>query len=232
MSTSSENSKSVPVSRREQRSSAQAFIDNLKGMAHPNSRRIFIQGSRSDIRVGLREIVLADTFVGGSKEDPQFEPNDPVPVYDTSGAYGDESAEIDVRRGLPRLREAWVLERGDTEALDDLSSAFTQERLADEGLDHLRFDNLPKPLRARPGRRVTQLHYARQGVVTPEMEFIAIRENMVARGCAPSCCCASIRARVSVPACHRTSPPNSCAMRWPPAAPSSPATSTTRKPSP
>ncbi|MCK2085618.1 phosphomethylpyrimidine synthase ThiC [Aeromonas sp. 3925] len=178
MSTSSENSKSVPASRREQRSSAQAFIDNLKGMAHPNSRRIFIQGSRPDIRVGLREIVLADTLVGGSKEDPQFEPNDPVPVYDTSGAYGDERAEIDVRRGLPRLREAWVLERGDTEALDDLSSAFTQERLADEGLDHLRFDNLPKPLRARPGRRVTQLHYARQGMVTPEMEFIAIRENM------------------------------------------------------
>ncbi|WP_429148026.1 phosphomethylpyrimidine synthase ThiC [Aeromonas rivipollensis] len=178
MSTSSENSKSVPASRREQRSSAQAFIDNLKGMAHPNSRRIFIQGSRPDIRVGLREIVLADTLVGGSKEDPQFEPNDPVPVYDTSGAYGDESAEIDVRRGLPRLRENWVLERGDTEALEGLSSAFTQERLADEGLDHLRFDNLPKPLRAKPGRRVTQLHYARQGMVTPEMEFIAIRENM------------------------------------------------------
>ncbi|MCE9944240.1 phosphomethylpyrimidine synthase ThiC [Aeromonas rivipollensis] len=147
-------------------------------MAHPNSRRIFIQGSRPDIRVGLREIVLADTLVGGSKEDPQFEPNDPVPVYDTSGAYGDESAEIDVRRGLPRLRENWVLERGDTEALEGLSSAFTQERLADEGLDHLRFDNLPKPLRAKPGRRVTQLHYARQGMVTPEMESIAIRENM------------------------------------------------------
>ena len=178
MSTSSENSKSVPASRREQRSSAQAFIDNLKGMAHPNSRRIFIQGSRPDIRVGLREIVLADTFVGGSKEAPQFEPNDPVPVYDTSGAYGDERAEIDVRRGLPRLREAWVLERGDTEPLPGLSSTFTQERLADEGLDHLRFDNLPKPLRAKPGRRVTQLHYARQGMVTPEMEFIAIRENM------------------------------------------------------
>lgn len=178
MSTSSENSKSVPASRRELRSSAQAFIDNLKGMAHPNSRRIFIQGSRPDIRVPLREIQLADTLVGGSKEAPQFEANEPVPVYDTSGAYGDERAEIDVRRGLPRLREAWVLERGDTEPLPGLSSTFTQERLADEGLDHLRFEHLPKPLRARPGRRVTQLHYARQGMVTPEMEFIAIRENM------------------------------------------------------
>ncbi|UNP90678.1 phosphomethylpyrimidine synthase ThiC [Aeromonas encheleia] len=147
-------------------------------MAHPNSRRIFIEGSRPDIRVGLREITLADTFVGGSEQDPKFEANEPVPVYDTSGAYGDEQAEIDVRRGLPRLREAWVLERGDTESLDDLSSAFTQERLADEGLDHLRFEQLPKPRRAKAGKWVTQLHYARQGIITPEMEFIAIRENM------------------------------------------------------
>lgn len=165
-------------SRREQRSSAQTFIDNLKGMAHPNSRRIFIQGSRPDIRVPLREIQLADTFVGGTKEAPQFEPNEPVPVYDTSGPYGEEAAPIDVRRGLPRLREAWVLERADTDALDGLSSTFTQERLADEGLDHLRFEHLPSARRAKPGRRVTQLHYARAGIVTPEMEFIAIRENM------------------------------------------------------
>ncbi|UTI04719.1 phosphomethylpyrimidine synthase ThiC [Aeromonas caviae] len=147
-------------------------------MAHPNSRRIFIEGSRADIRVPLREIQLADTFVGGTKEAPQFEPNEPVPVYDTSGPYGEEAAPIDVRRGLPRLREAWVLERADTDALDGLSSTFTQERLADEGLDHLRFEHLPSARRAKPGRRVTQLHYARQGIVTPEMEFIALRENM------------------------------------------------------
>lgn len=165
-------------SRREQRSSAQTFIDNLKGMAHPNSRRIFIQGSRPDIRVPLREIQLADTFVGGTKEAPQFEPNEPVPVYDTSGPYGEDAAPIDVRRGLPRLRENWVLERADTEALEGLSSTFTQERLADEGLDHLRFEHLPSARRAKPGRRVTQLHYARAGIVTPEMEFIALRENM------------------------------------------------------
>ncbi|WP_319799367.1 phosphomethylpyrimidine synthase ThiC [Aeromonas hydrophila] len=165
-------------SRREQRSSAQAFIDSLKGMAHPNSHRIFIEGSRADIRVPLREIQLADTFVGGTKEDPRFEPNEPVPVYDTSGRYGEEGVAIDVRRGLPRLRENWVLERDDTDALPGLSSTFTQERLADEGLDHLRFEHLPKPRRAKPGRRVTQLHYARAGIVTPEMEFIAIRENM------------------------------------------------------
>lgn len=165
-------------SRREQRSSAQTFIDNLKGMAHPNSRRIFIEGSRPDIRVPLREIQLADTFVGGTKEAPQFEPNEPVPVYDTSGLYGEEAAPIDVRRGLPRLREEWVLERADTEALEGLSSTFTQERLADEGLDHLRFEHLPSARRAKPGRRVTQLHYARAGIVTPEMEFIALRENM------------------------------------------------------
>ncbi|MGY3877092.1 phosphomethylpyrimidine synthase ThiC [Aeromonas enteropelogenes] len=176
MSTSvSDTTKS---SRREQRSSAQTFIDNLKGMAHPNSRRIFIEGSRPDIRVPLREIQLADTFVGGTKEDPRFEPNEPVPVYDTSGLYGEEAAPIDVRRGLPRLRENWVLERADTEALEGLSSVFTQERLADEGLDHLRFEHLPSARRAKPGRRVTQLHYARAGIVTPEMEFIALRENM------------------------------------------------------
>ncbi|MCR3984098.1 phosphomethylpyrimidine synthase ThiC [Aeromonas caviae] len=147
-------------------------------MAHPNSRRIFIQGSRPDIRVPLREIQLADTFVGGTMDAPQFEPNEPVPVYDTSGPYGEEAAPIDVRRGLPRLRENWVLERDDTDALDGLSSTFTQERLADEGLDHLRFEHLPSARRAKPGRRVTQLHYARQGIVTPEMEFIALRENM------------------------------------------------------
>ncbi|MFQ1750775.1 phosphomethylpyrimidine synthase ThiC [Aeromonas veronii] len=176
MSTSvSDTAKS---SRREQRSSAQAFIDSLKGMAHPNSRRIFIEGSRADIRVPLREIQLADTFVGGTKEDPKFEPNEPLPVYDTSGRYGEEGVAIDVRRGLPRLRENWVLERDDTDELPGLSSTFTQERLADEGLDHLRFEHLPKPRRAKPGRRVTQLHYARAGIVTPEMEFIAIRENM------------------------------------------------------
>ncbi|TNJ14198.1 phosphomethylpyrimidine synthase ThiC [Aeromonas sobria] len=180
MSTSvSDTAKS---SRREQRSSAQAFIDSLKGMAHPNSRRIFIEGSRPDIRVPLREIQLADTFVGGTKDEPKFEPNEPVPVYDTSGCYGEEGVAIDVRRGLPRLRENWVLERDDTDELPGLSSTFTQERLADEGLDHLRFDHLNslqhKPRCAKPGRRVTQLHYARAGIVTPEMEFIAIRENM------------------------------------------------------
>ncbi|ENO3979364.1 phosphomethylpyrimidine synthase ThiC [Aeromonas veronii] len=147
-------------------------------MAHPNSRRIFIEGSRADIRVPLREIQLADTLVGGTKEDPKFEPNEPIPVYDTSGRYGEEGVAIDVRRGLPRLRENWVLERDDTDELPGLSSTFTQERLADEGLDHLRFEHLPKPRRAKPGRRVTQLHYARAGIVTPEMEFIAIRENM------------------------------------------------------
>ncbi|MBO0504491.1 phosphomethylpyrimidine synthase ThiC [Aeromonas veronii] len=147
-------------------------------MAHPNSRRIFIEGSRADIRVPLREIQLADTFVGGTKEDPKFEPNEPIPVYDTSGRYGEEGVAIDVRLGLPRLRENWVLERNDTDELPGLSSTFTQERLADEGLDHLRFEHLPKPRCAKPGRRVTQLHYARAGIVTPEMEFIAIRENM------------------------------------------------------
>ncbi|MCT7654471.1 hypothetical protein MBH78_05980 [Oceanimonas sp. NS1] len=97
----------------------------------------------------MREIALADSFKGGSEENPIFEPNAPVPVYDTSGAYGDPESEIDVRRGLPQLRHQWILERNDTEELENATSHFTQQRMADDGLDHLRFEHLPKP--ARPG---------------------------------------------------------------------------------
>ncbi|MGE9553441.1 phosphomethylpyrimidine synthase ThiC [Erwinia amylovora] len=164
--------------RREQRAEAQEFIDSLKGTAFPNSERIWLTGSRADIRVPMREIQLSPTMVGGSKDNPQFEDNEPVPVYDTAGPYGDPEAKIDVHAGLARLRNAWIIERGDTQPIGQLSSVYTQQRLADEGLDHLRFDNLPHPRRALAGRCVTQMHYARLGVVTPEMEFIALRENM------------------------------------------------------
>nr|MBA2814251.1 phosphomethylpyrimidine synthase ThiC [Candidatus Pantoea persica] len=165
--------------RREQRAQAQAFIDSLQGgVAFPHSKRIWIRGSRDDIRVPMREIQLSPTLVGGSKENPRFEENEAVPVYDTAGAYGDPDAVIDVRRGLAPLRAGWIAARNDSETLTQISSHYTQQRLADEGLDHLRFDPLPLPRRARAGRRVTQLHYARQGIITPEMEFIALRENM------------------------------------------------------
>lgn len=165
-------------SRRVQRAQAQDFINSLQGTAFPSSQRIWISGSRADIRVPMREIQLSPTHTGGTKAEPQYEINEPVPVYDTAGAYGDPQATIDVHQGLAKLRTAWIDERDDSEPVMQRSSAYTQQRLADEGLDHLRFESLPSPRRAKPGRCVTQLHYARQGIVTPEMEFIAIRENM------------------------------------------------------
>ena len=164
--------------RREQRAEAQQFIAALQGTAFPNSRRIYLTGSRADLRVPMREIQLSPTLTGGGKDNPQFEENEPVPVYDTAGPYGDPDAAIDVRAGIARLRESWIAERADTQPIEQLSSVYTQQRLVDEGLDHLRFENLPRPRRAQAGRRVTQLHYARQGIITPEMEFIALRENM------------------------------------------------------
>jgi len=126
--------------RREQRAAAQRFINTLEGTTFPNSTRIYLQGSRDDIRVPMREIQLSPTLIGGSKADPQFEANEAIPVYDTSGPYGDPAVAIDVEKGIARIRSAWIA--------------------------------------ARAGKCVTQLHYARQGIVTPEMEFIALRENM------------------------------------------------------
>ncbi|APR31042.1 phosphomethylpyrimidine synthase ThiC [Citrobacter freundii] len=165
-------------SRREQRAQAQHFIDTLEGTAFPNSKRIYITGSQPDIRIPMREIQLSPTLIGGSKDNPQFEENEAVPVYDTSGPYGDPEVAINVQLGLAKLRQPWIVARNDSEELDVRSSAYTKERLADDGLDELRFTGLLTPKRAKAGKRVTQLHYARQGIVTPEMEFIAIRENM------------------------------------------------------
>ena len=164
--------------RREQRAQAQHFIDTLEGTAFPNSKRIYIEGSQPDIRIPMREIQLSPTLIGGSKDNPQFEENEAVPVYDTSGPYGDPDITINVQQGLAKLRQPWIAARNDSEELDHRSSAYTRERLADDGLDELRFSGLLTPKRAKAGRRVTQLHYARQGTVTPEMEFIAVRENM------------------------------------------------------
>ncbi len=154
-----------------------AQVDQQSVQPFPGSRKVYIEGSRPDIRVPMREITLADTPTsfanhgGGEK-------NEPVMVYDTSGPYTDPDVSIDVRKGLAPLREAWVLERDDTELLDGLSSEFGRQRESDSALDSLRFNLQRQPRRAKPGRNVTQLHYARQGIITPEMEFIAIRENM------------------------------------------------------
>lgn len=164
--------------RRQRRAQAQAFIDNLQAQAYPSSQRIYLQGSRADIRVPLREISLSPTLIGGTPEQPQWRDNEAIAVYDTSGAYGDPQAEIDLRRGLPAIRSAWIAERNDSEILPGRSSDYTRRRQADRDLETLRFEQRSSARRARPGHRVTQLYYARQGIITPEMEFIALRENM------------------------------------------------------
>ncbi|WCP67095.1 phosphomethylpyrimidine synthase ThiC [Vibrio tubiashii] len=165
-------------SRKQARLEAKQFIDTLSVQPYPNSCKVYVEGSRPDIRVPMREISLSDSLIGGTKEAPIFEPNEPVRVYDTSGVYTDPEHTIDLYSGLPKLREGWIEERADTELLDDVSSVYTKERLEDETLDELRYGNLPRIRRAKDGQCVTQLHYARKGIVTPEMEYIALRENM------------------------------------------------------
>ncbi|MCE0559114.1 phosphomethylpyrimidine synthase ThiC [Motilimonas sp. E26] len=168
----------MAISRREARKAAQEYIQNLGNESFPNSEKIFIEGTLPGVKVAMRQIHQADTFIGGTEENPQFESNEPIPVYDASGPYTDPNVDIDVHQGLPKLRQQWILDRNDTEELEGLTSQFSQQRMADEGLDHIRFEHLPKPLRAKAGKNVTQMHYARQGIITPEMEYIAIRENM------------------------------------------------------
>ncbi|MCG6228075.1 phosphomethylpyrimidine synthase ThiC [Vibrio furnissii] len=165
-------------SRKQARLEAKQFIETLSVQPYPNSKKTYLTGSRDDIRVPMREISLADSLIGGTKDAPVYEPNEAVCVYDTSGVYTDPDYTIDLYQGLPKLREQWVMEREDTEVLEGMSSAYARERLADQTLDELRYGNLPVIRRAKAGRRVTQLHYARQGVITPEMEYIALRENM------------------------------------------------------
>ncbi|MEG0820627.1 MAG: phosphomethylpyrimidine synthase ThiC [Burkholderiaceae bacterium] len=150
-----------------------AQVDQAAIAPLPNSRKIYVEGSRPDIRVPMREVAQADTptSFGG-------EANPPIFVYDTAGAYSDPAVAIDIRSGLAPLRAAWIAERGDTEQLVGPSSAFGQERLADAELAALRFNLQRQPRRAKPGANVSQMHYARRGIVTPEMEFVAIRENL------------------------------------------------------
>ncbi|QMT34253.1 phosphomethylpyrimidine synthase ThiC [Conchiformibius steedae DSM 2580] len=141
--------------------------------AYPNSNKIYLQGSRADIRVPLREIAQDDTVTDTGRE-----ANPPIPVYDTSGAYGDPSARIDLKQGLPHIRSAWLDERGDTEILDGLSSEYGLQRAHDPKTAHLRFNQITRPRRAKAGKNVSQMHYARQGIITPEMEFVALRERL------------------------------------------------------
>ena len=166
------------ISRRERRDQAAEFLKNVADQSFPNSKKVYVQGEIHDIRVGMREISLSDTLISGQKESAVYEKNQPLCVYDTSGFYTDDTIEIDVHKGIPRLRDNWIEARGDVEFLSGKSSNYSQQRLADEGLDHIRFEHLPKVRKAKAGKNVTQMHYARQGIITPEMEYIAIRENL------------------------------------------------------
>ena len=166
------------LSRRERRQQAEAFLKDCSNQHFPNSSKVHVNGKYHPIRVAMREISLSDSLVGGTKEDPVFESNEPVRVYDTSGPYTDPKVDVDVHVGLPKLRASWIAGRNDTQELQGATSGYSQQRLADEGLDHIRFENLPAVRRAKAGKNVTQMHYARRGIITPEMEYIAIRENM------------------------------------------------------
>jgi phosphomethylpyrimidine synthase len=137
------------------------------------SRKVYVPGTLHNVQVAMREIVLSPTRLHNG----QLVENPPVTVYDTGGPYTDDQQEINIRKGLPRLRESWIHDRGDVEALDGVSSVYGRVRQEDSNLEHLRFEHIRKPLRAKAGANVTQLFYARQGIITAEMEYIAIREN-------------------------------------------------------
>ena len=138
-----------------------------------NSRKIYVEGSRSDIRVGMREIYQDDTT-----DSLGVEKNPPIPVYDTSGPFTDPDISINLMQGIPDIRHSWIKDRDDTELLDAPSSEFGQARQHDPELMHLRFEHIRTPRRAKEGKNVSQMYYARQGIITPEMEYVAIRENV------------------------------------------------------
>ncbi|AXT56985.1 MULTISPECIES: phosphomethylpyrimidine synthase ThiC [Aquimarina] len=141
----------------------------------PSSKKIYVNGNiHPKIKVAMREIELSDTVDSMTRKKT---PNESVVVYDTSGPYTDPSKEINVHEGIERIREQWILDRGDVEELDNFSSEYCNQRLNDASLDHLRFNHLRKPKRAKAGKNVSQMYYAKQGIITPEMEYVAIREN-------------------------------------------------------
>ncbi len=165
------------MNAKEQFVAASAHVDAAAVKPLPQSRKVYVTGSRPDLRVPMREISQSDTptAMGG-------EQNPSICVYDCSGPYTDPAARIDIRKGLPALRQQWIEERGDSEELPQLSSAYGRSRETDPALAAMRFDLKRKPRRAKAGMNVSLMHYARRGIVTPEMEFIAIRENQKREG--------------------------------------------------
>lgn len=154
-------------------------MDNLMKIKYPSSEKVYMEGTLfPEIRVAMRKVNLTPTVTKDKNGEKHFSENTPVYVYDTSGAYSDPKVEINLKRGLPRLREPWILKRGGVEKLSQQSSEYCRERLANKLLDELRFQHIALPYRAMPGKSVTQMAYAKQGIITPEMEYVAIRENM------------------------------------------------------
>ncbi|MDE6577252.1 MAG: phosphomethylpyrimidine synthase ThiC [Muribaculaceae bacterium] len=152
-------------------------IKDINVSSYPNSSKIYLEGSLHPIKVGMRRITQLPTVK--IKNGVRIEyPNNPVTVYDTSGPFTDPHCEIDINKGLPRLRESWIEKRGDTVILDEITSKYGKQRLADTRLYSIRFPVMNKPRQAEPGKKVTQMHYARKGIITPEMEYVAIRENL------------------------------------------------------
>jgi len=153
--------------------SNKAKVDEKVVQPFPNSRKIYVRGSRDGINVPMRAVQCSNTLTSSG-----VEKNPPIMVYDTSGPYSDPEIDIDIRSGLAPIRKNWVTERNDTEQLPQQISSYGQQRLSDTKLNNLRFQHIHSPRRAKPGSNVTQIHYARKGIITPEIEYVAIRENM------------------------------------------------------
>ncbi len=152
-------------------------IENIDVSSYPNSEKIYVQGNHPGVRVAMRKIHQYPTVKIEDGKRVEY-PNEDITVYDTSGPYTDPAIEIDINKGLPRMRESWVEERDDTEVLPDITSMYGRERRDNPALDEIRFPVSHRPRKAKEGHRVTQMHYARKGIVTPEMEYVAIRENL------------------------------------------------------
>ena len=153
-------------------------MDNQMKISYPSSEKVYLPGNIfPELRVAMRRVKLTPTVTKDAEGNKHFAENSPVMVYDTSGPYSDPHTQIDLKKGLPRLREPWIKQR-EVELLPEFSSAYCRERLADRNLDSLRFSHHHLPLRAKAGAHITQLALARQGIITPEMEYVAIRENM------------------------------------------------------
>lgn len=154
-------------------------MDNSIKIKYPSSEKVYLPGTLfPELRVAMRKVRLTPTVTKDKDGQKHFRENAPVFVYDTSGPYSDPDADINLKQGLPRLREPWIRQRGGVEQLPAFSSEYCRARLADRSLDHLRFGSTPLPLRAKPGAAITQMALAKQGIITPEMEYVAIRENM------------------------------------------------------